>query len=130
LLDEGAIRAPIDRAGAIEAYTAASALATRMSAASRGRLASKALRELGVRAWRRGPSMHGDRRSLLSDREREVAGLVANGSSNAEIAEHLTIAPKTVERHVTNILAKLGARNRTELANRFRDIAPGTGFPR
>jgi len=52
----------------------------------------------------------------LSDRERQVAGLIADGATNLEVAASLAISPKTVERHVTNILAKLGARNRTELA--------------
>jgi hypothetical protein len=41
---------------------------------------------------------------------------VAEGSSNREIADLLALSPKTVERHLTNSLAKLGARNRTELA--------------
>jgi DNA-binding NarL/FixJ family response regulator len=64
----------------------------------------------------------------LSEREREVAGLVAGGATNAEIAASLAISPKTVERHVTNIFAKVGARNRTELAVRLG--GSGTGFPR
>jgi DNA-binding NarL/FixJ family response regulator len=41
---------------------------------------------------------------------------VAGGDSNREIAEALLVSPKTVERHITNVLAKLGLRNRTELA--------------
>ena len=53
---------------------------------------------------------------LLTEREREIAGMVALGDSNQEIAEALFLSPKTVERHVTNILAKLGLRNRTEVA--------------
>ena len=117
LLDEGAIRSPIDRDGAIQAYTSAAALAADMGAVSRRRIASKALRELGVRAWRRGPGVAGnDGVASLTDREREVAELVAGGASNREIADRLVLSPKTVERHLTNILAKVGARNRTELA--------------
>ena len=73
------------------------------------------MRELGVRAWRRSTGTRAS--DGLSHREREVAGLIAAGSSNREIAETLVLSPKTVERHVTNILAKLGARNRTELAS-------------
>jgi DNA-binding NarL/FixJ family response regulator len=98
----------------------------------RGRIASKALRELGVRAWRRGRAEGSDDGPAgLSSREREIAKLVAQGSSNREVADELALAPKTVERHLTNILAKVGARNRTELAFRLRDRAdPGTGFPR
>jgi DNA-binding NarL/FixJ family response regulator len=80
-------------------------------------MASKALRELGVRAWRRAPREPGaGALQDLSARELEVARLVADGSSNREIADLLALSPKTVERHVTNSLAKLGARNRTELA--------------
>jgi DNA-binding NarL/FixJ family response regulator len=43
----------------------------------------------------------------LSMREREVLGLVAQGLSDAQIAERLVISPHTVHRHVANILAKL-----------------------
>jgi DNA-binding CsgD family transcriptional regulator len=116
LLDAGAIRAATDRQGAIASYTAAADLADRVGALSRGRLAAKALRELGVRAWRRSPESLGDARLHLSRREWEVANLAAAGESNREIAETLALSPKTVERHLTNILAKVGARNRTELA--------------
>jgi DNA-binding NarL/FixJ family response regulator len=56
----------------------------------------------------------------LSTREQEISRRVADGASNREIADALVLAPKTVERHVTNILAKLGLRNRTELASLVR----------
>jgi DNA-binding NarL/FixJ family response regulator len=56
----------------------------------------------------------------LSTREREIAILVAQGGTNGEIADTLAISARTVERHLTNILAKLGARNRTELASIVR----------
>ncbi|MEJ7719076.1 MAG: LuxR C-terminal-related transcriptional regulator [Ilumatobacteraceae bacterium] len=48
-----------------------------------------------------------DRLAPLTVREREVLGLVAQGRSNAAIAEALVLANKTVERHITNILTKL-----------------------
>ena len=54
--------------------------------------------------------------------------MVATGATNAEIAEALVISPKTVERHVTNIFAKLGIRNRAELTSLVRgspDDLPG-----
>ena len=53
----------------------------------------------------------------LSEREHEVARLVAEGNSNREIADRLVVSPKTVERHLTNVLANLGMWNRTELAS-------------
>jgi DNA-binding CsgD family transcriptional regulator len=115
-LDLGRVLAGIDRQRAIEAFTQAAELAGRIGAASQARLAGQALRSLGVRAWRRGRATRGDRLDALSEREREVTQLVAEGQSNREIAEALLVSPKTVERHLTNVLAKLGLRNRTELA--------------
>jgi DNA-binding NarL/FixJ family response regulator len=111
------LRASGDRQGSVAAYTQAGARAQELGAVAAGRIASRALRELGVRAWRRGAHAAGARALHdLSPRELEVARLVAKGSSNREIADLLALSPKTVERHLTNSLAKLGARNRTELA--------------
>lgn len=52
----------------------------------------------------------------LSEREREVLRLIAKGSSNHEIAGKLCLAEGTVKNHITNILAKLGVRDRTQAA--------------
>ncbi len=51
----------------------------------------------------------------LTDREREILQLVAEGRSNQEIAGRLFISVKTVLRHRTNVMEKLGFHNRTEL---------------
>jgi len=51
----------------------------------------------------------------LTDREREVLAYLAEGAGNAEIAETLSISPKTVARHRENIMHKLGLHSRTEL---------------
>src|SRR5262245_66493131 len=52
----------------------------------------------------------------LTRRELEIARLVARGYGNREIAEELMIAASTAERHIANILSKLGARSRTQIA--------------
>jgi DNA-binding NarL/FixJ family response regulator len=53
----------------------------------------------------------------LSDREQEVLVLLAQGHANREIAEQLVLAEGTVKNHVSNILAKLQAENRTQAAD-------------
>jgi DNA-binding NarL/FixJ family response regulator len=65
----------------------------------------------------------------LTAREQEVLALVAIGRTNAQIAETLFISPKTATVHVSNILAKLGVRNRVEaatIAHRLGIIKPGS----
>jgi DNA-binding NarL/FixJ family response regulator len=59
---------------------------------------------------------------LLSEREREVLQLITHGASNKEIATRLFIAPGTVKNHITNILSKLGVRDRTQAALKGRDL--------
>jgi DNA-binding CsgD family transcriptional regulator len=54
--------------------------------------------------------------TALSHREREVATLVARGLSNRQLADELAISPATVERHVANILGKLGFHSRAQIA--------------
>jgi len=58
------------------------------------------------------PSLGSD----LTPREREVLALLVEGKTNKEIAEELIISQATVRLHVSNILSKLGASNRTEAA--------------
>ncbi len=60
---------------------------------------------------------NGVRSSLdgLTDREQEVLRLIADGLTNQEIADRLTISAKTVERHRANIMGKLNLHSRTEL---------------
>jgi DNA-binding NarL/FixJ family response regulator len=79
-------------------------------------IASRALREL----------MHPETQPLeaLSDREREVLVLLAQGLSNRDIAEKLVITEGTVKNHVSNVLGKLQAENRTQAA----DIARRRGL--
>lgn len=53
---------------------------------------------------------------VLSPREREIAILVARGFSNRQIGDDLSISPATVERHISNILGKLGFHSRAQVA--------------
>jgi predicted ATPase/DNA-binding CsgD family transcriptional regulator len=55
--------------------------------------------------------------SPLSEREREIAGLVALGLSNRDIADQLHLSVRTAENHVSHILVKLGFRSRAQLAH-------------
>ncbi|MBI5034671.1 MAG: response regulator transcription factor [Chloroflexi bacterium] len=60
------------------------------------------------------PSKKAETSDELSDREMEIVRLLARGLSNREIAEQLVITEGTVKNHVSNILSKLGVRDRTQ----------------
>jgi DNA-binding NarL/FixJ family response regulator len=62
------------------------------------------------------PSAQTAERSSLSPREREVAGLIAQGLSNRAIADRLGLSERTIEAHVEHILGKLGFRSRARVA--------------
>jgi len=83
----------------------------RVGAIGRADEAAALLRSLGAPA-RTGPK----RKTGLTKREEEVLALVGHGLTNTEIAARLYISSKTVEHHVSRLLAKLGLRSRTEAA--------------
>jgi DNA-binding CsgD family transcriptional regulator/tetratricopeptide (TPR) repeat protein len=109
-----------DTAGAESILRQASATAERTGAVTERAYVDQLLRHLGVRTWRRGAHQRatGDV-SVLSDRELEIANLIASGASNPDIARTLFLSRKTVERHVSNILIKLEVKNRTQVAARM-----------
>ena len=119
-LDLAAALVMAHRLSAGDAYREAAEEAENMGALTERAQAEQALRQLGVRTWRRTPLSP----DVLTAREREIAGLAATGASNPEIAASLFISRKTVERHMSNVLAKFGVRNRTHLAAVLRNEGP------
>ena len=109
----------------------ASVLAENTNVAGRGggaelaREARVAAERLGMRPWaRRVASIAGAASgatsttdTALSGRELEVAGLVADGLTNRQIAERLYVSDRTAQNHVQHILAKLGFTNRSQIAS-------------
>lgn len=57
----------------------------------------------------------------LTEREREILGLIAEGRNNAEIAQRLTLSGKTIRNHITNIFSKLQVADRAQAIVRARD---------
>jgi DNA-binding CsgD family transcriptional regulator len=106
---------------------AVSLLAEVEALARRGRIDLGAEQTAGPVGGRRPPSSLD--RLGLTEREQEVLALVAVGRTNRQIAEALFISPKTATIHVSNILGKLGVRNRVEaatIAHRLGAVEPGS----
>jgi predicted ATPase/DNA-binding CsgD family transcriptional regulator len=98
-----------DREGAAAAVAEADAIA-------RGLGAAPLIEELAALVRRARLAARPEDGFALTEREREVLALIADGRSNSQIAQALFISPKTASVHVSNILAKLGVSGRGEAA--------------
>jgi len=97
--------------------------AVRAAATGEAVISPEMLARLLPRLQRSGRARHND----LTEREREVLGLLADGLSNAAIAEQLFVSVHTVRNHIANLSAKLGAHSKLEaLSIAVRDgLLPG-----
>lgn len=114
------IRMPYERAlalaeGPAEALLEALSILEPLGAGPLVAIVRRRLRELGVQGIPRGPraSTRGNPAGLTA-REVQVLGLLVQGHTNSELAHRLHVATKTVDHHVSSILAKLEVRSRTE----------------
>ncbi|MDD7942334.1 LuxR C-terminal-related transcriptional regulator [Actinomycetospora lutea] len=105
-----------------ESVTAGLRILDDLGAAPAARHARRRLQALGVRRIPRGPQA-GTRAHPegLTPRQADILALVADGLTNAQIADRLVLSVRTVDHHVSAVLAKLGVGSREEAARRFRD---------
>ncbi|MFC1932414.1 response regulator [Chloroflexota bacterium] len=111
---------PVIKAGAsgfISKVAVSSELASGIRAVYHGdSYLSPSVARLLVEDYQRGGGrVNHDPYEQLTDRERDVLKLVAEGYTTQQIADMLVVSPKTVEGHRTNLMAKLDIHNRTEL---------------
>jgi DNA-binding CsgD family transcriptional regulator len=96
---------------------------TLLGARPRAQQAARRLRDLGARDVPRGPRAT-TRANVagLTARELEVASLLAEGLTNAEIADRLVVSQKTVDHHVSSVLTKLAVPSRRHVAGAAADL--------
>jgi DNA-binding CsgD family transcriptional regulator len=115
-----------DAQAARVAYRKAIDMFTDLDATWDVRRADSRLRPLGVRRGPRGPRQRpATGWDALTPAERGVAVLVAKGRSNPDIAADLFLSRRTVQSHVSHVLAKLGAQSRVDIARVFADRQRG-----
>lgn len=122
--------------GSEEALREALAVLDPLGAGPLAAIVRRRLRERGVRAIPRGPNEATRANPAgLTSREIEVLALLAQGSTNAQLARRLHRSTKTIDRHVSAILEKLGVHSRTQavvaaqalgIFNARSDAAPGS----
>jgi DNA-binding CsgD family transcriptional regulator len=105
-----------DRVGALEELNRVHEIFLLLGAEPELEKTRAMFRELGARPPRRAPAGEGD----LSPRELEIARLVGGRKSNKAIARALSISPRTVSTHLSNIFQKLGISSRGELVDYLR----------
>ncbi|NMO53644.1 helix-turn-helix transcriptional regulator [Actinoplanes sp. TBRC 11911] len=99
----------------------------RLDAAPWADQATHELRAAGESAGGEGAAAERAPATELTAQQQRIAGLVADGATNREVAQHLHLSPRTVDHHLRNVFARLGVRSRTELA---RLVATGRVPPR
>ena len=105
-------------AGDAEQHLQALGIFQRLEARPAAAIAARLLREGGVRGFPRGPRPSTKRNPAgLTNREVEVLGLIGQDMRNREIARRLHVAEKTIDHHVSAILAKLGVSSRRQAAS-------------
>jgi ATP/maltotriose-dependent transcriptional regulator MalT len=105
-----------------EALTEAISIARGLGAAPLSRRVAERMRGLGA-SVPRGPRASTKANAAgLTARQLEVLSLLADGCSNAEIAERLVVSPRTAEHHVAAVLAKLGATTRWDAVRRAAEL--------
>ncbi|MEV4620172.1 AAA family ATPase [Asanoa sp. NPDC049573] len=115
-----------DRAAALEALAGLDALGATQAAA----WLRADLRGRGMQGLPRGPRRSTARHPAgLTTRQAEVLDLIADGLSNADIAQRLRLAPKTVDHHVSAVLARLGVASRGQAAAQARKLGTSPHSP-
>jgi DNA-binding NarL/FixJ family response regulator len=84
-------------------------------------MAADVIEHLTSATRRPGPPGEASDLADLSAREEEVLHQLSDGLTDRQIADRLSISPRTVETHVANVLRKLGVRNRSQAAVRYRE---------
>src|SRR5262249_33657715 len=93
-----------------------------LDARPRARQVARRLRSSGASVPRGPRSTTRANAAGLTDRELEVAALLSCGLTNGEIAERLVLSPKTVDHHVSAVLAKLRVPNRRQVGDAARSV--------